>query len=330
MVSHTFMTKSTRIVVIAFGVSALACGGVSGGQVAGLVSFGDSLSDLGNFYAATGGASPPSSLNYDQGRFSNGPNWLEYLAKDLGVAAPTASVNGGTDYAYGGAMTGTGTTSSTFLGATATVPNIGTQIGTYLGSNTPTAGQLFTIWGGANDFLNGGQTNPFIPAQNIATEINTLAMAGAKQFIVPNLPPLGSLPITSTYPAPIPQELNALTVAFNQILQGEAIQLEQTLGIQIQVLDVYGITQSVISDPSLYGLTNVTTDAVQDNGGTDAQGYLFWDHVHPTTYADSIIAAAAVPEPSSVVLLGAALGGLAVWTGIRRRAWYSANLQTAS
>jgi phospholipase/lecithinase/hemolysin len=325
MVSHTFMTKSTRIVVIAFGVSALACGGARGGQVTGLVSFGDSLSDLGNFYAATGGASPPSSLNYDQGRFSNGPNWLEYLAKDFGIAAPTASVNGGTDYAYGGAMTGTGTTSSTFLGATATVPNIGTQIATYLGSNTPAANQLFTIWGGANDFLNGGQTNPFIPAQNIATEITTLALAGAKQFIVPNLPPLGSLPITNTYPSPIPQELNALSVAFNQILQAEATQLEQSLGIHIQVLDVYGLMQGVMNDPSLYGFTNVTTDAVQDNGGTDSQGYLFWDIVHPTTYADSLIAAAAVPEPSSVVMLGVALGGLAVWTGIRRRAQNSAN-----
>ena len=89
---------------------------------------------------------------------------------------------------------------------------------------------------------------------------------------MPNLPPLGSLPITSTYPSPIPQELNALTVAFNQILQGEATQLEQSLGIQIQVLDVYGLTESVFNDPSLYGFTNVTTDAVQDNGGTNAKG----------------------------------------------------------
>jgi outer membrane lipase/esterase len=223
-------------------------------------------------------------------------------------------------------MTGTGTTSSTFINATAVVPNIGTQIATYLASNTPTASQLFTIWGGANDFLNGGQTNPFIPAQNIAAEITALALAGAKNFIVPNLPPLGSLPITNTMAPPIPQELNALTVGFNQILQAEATQLELSLGIHIQVLNVFGLTESVMNDPSLYGFTNVTTDAVQDNGGTNAQGYLFWDIVHPTTSADALIAAAAVPEPSSVVLLGMALGGLAVWTGIWRRARYSAGV----
>ena len=227
-------------------------------------------------------------------------------------------------------MTGTGTTVSTFLGVTATVPNIGTQIDTYLASNTPTAGQLFTIWGGANDFLNGGQTNPFIPAENIAAEITTLAVAGAKQFIIPNLPPLGSLPATSSLSSPIPQELNALTQAFNTILQGEATQLEQSLGIQIQILNVYGLTESVFSDPSSYGFTNVTTDAVVDNGGTNAQGYLFWDPVHPTAYADSLIAAAAVPEPSSVVLLGIALGGLATAALFRRRDRNCAGAETTA
>ena len=316
---RAFSAKTPGMATIALGIITLFCGHAVGGQVTGIVSFGDSLSDLGNFYAATGTVSPPAALHYDSGRFSNGLNWVEYLAKDLGVAAPTASTSGGTDYAYGGAMTGTGLTTSTFLGGTAIVPNIGTQIDTYLASSTPNASQLFTIWGGANDFLNGGQTNPYIPAENIATEITTLALAGAKQFIVPNLPLLGSLPATSSYPAPIPQELNALTEAFNSILQAEAIQLGQAFGIKIQILDVYGLTGNVMSDPSKYGFTNVTTDAVQDNYGTSAKGYLFWDPVHPTTDADSLIAAAAVPEPSSVVLLAIALGGLAVSTRFRRR-----------
>ena len=243
---------------------------------------------MGNFYAATGGVSPPSSLHYDDGRFSNGLNWIGYLAKDLGVAAPTASSSGGTDYAYGGAMTGPGTTDSTFLNGTATVPNIDTQIATYLASNTPTVTQLFTIWGGANDFLNGGQINPLIPAENIAAEITTLAEAGAKQFIVPNLPPLGNLPITNTYPPAVSAELNLLTQAFNGALQQEAVGLELSLGISIKIVDVYGLTESVLNDPSKYGFTNVTTDAVQDNGGTNAQGYLFWDIVHPTAAADAL------------------------------------------
>ena len=69
-----------------------------------IVSFGDSLSDVGNTYSQYGyPASPP----YAAGRYSNGPIWLDHLASKLGVAAPKASVNGGFDYAWGGAATDT-------------------------------------------------------------------------------------------------------------------------------------------------------------------------------------------------------------------------------
>src|SRR4029453_12923135 len=47
-----------------------------------IIVFGDSLSDTGNFYHLTGGF-PPAP--YANGRFSNGPLWIEYLADDLGM-----------------------------------------------------------------------------------------------------------------------------------------------------------------------------------------------------------------------------------------------------
>jgi len=48
-----------------------------------LVVFGDSYCDVGNLYLATGGAeaAPP----YYDGRFSNGPIWLDHVAGFLGV-----------------------------------------------------------------------------------------------------------------------------------------------------------------------------------------------------------------------------------------------------
>ena len=167
-------------------------------QITSIVSFGDSLSDVGNDYLASGGTQPAPVADYSNGRFTNGGNWLDYLAHDLGVAAPTASLAGGSDYAYGGAQTGTGTTQ---YAPGQNAPNVDSQIATYLASHTPTSTQLFTIWAGANNLLIGNQSNPTIPAQDIAKEITTLAEAGAKQFLIPNLPLLGAIPASSGLPA---------------------------------------------------------------------------------------------------------------------------------
>ena len=112
---------------------------------------------------------------------------MDYLAGSLGVSTPQPSLAGGLDNAWGGAQTGDGLS---FMGT----PNIGTQISTYLASNTLSSTQLITIWGGANDFLNAGVIDPTIPLNNLAQEITTLANAGGKLFMVPNLPLLGDTP----------------------------------------------------------------------------------------------------------------------------------------
>ena len=69
----------------------------------GVVVFGDSLSDTGNLFAATGGTNPIPP--YFNGRFSNGPVWVETLAASLGLPV-NPSLLGGTNYAFAGAVTG--------------------------------------------------------------------------------------------------------------------------------------------------------------------------------------------------------------------------------
>ena len=306
MVSRDISTKTTWIAVVALGMMTSAGGRVQAGQITGIVSFGDSLSDVGNDYIGSGGTQPAPSADYYQGRFTNGGNWLDYLAHDLGVAAPVAALAGGSNYAFGGASTGSGTT--TYAPGQA-VPNVDSQIAMYLGSHTPTSGQLFTIWAGANNLLINNQADPTVPAHDIAKEITTLAAAGAKQFLIPNLPLLGEIPATSGLTAAQRQGLDAWSIGFNQTLQAEATALQSSLGVQIHIVDIQGLLQKILANPANYGFTNVTGSAI--NSDLNGKGYLFWDAEHPTTAADAYVgalAAQSVPEPSTFVIFATAIG----------------------
>ncbi|KAJ9049303.1 hypothetical protein DSO57_1025902 [Entomophthora muscae] len=60
-----------------------------------IVSFGDSITDTGNLYRMTSGRDP-SRQEYYNGRFSNGPTWVEYLAKLLKASLVDQSYGGAT------------------------------------------------------------------------------------------------------------------------------------------------------------------------------------------------------------------------------------------
>src|SRR5438270_12307648 len=88
-----------------FGIVAAVLGAVVGLTQVGsaatyssVVVFGDSLSDNGNLFAASGGLVP--QVPYYNGRFSNGPVAVEQLSGLLGVPL--------LDFALGGATTGVG------------------------------------------------------------------------------------------------------------------------------------------------------------------------------------------------------------------------------
>jgi phospholipase/lecithinase/hemolysin len=310
-------SRSKWMALTAFWLLAVSCGGARAGQITGIVAFGDSLSDTGNVYAATGQTQPAPPNEYSPGRFANGPVWVEYLASDMHVPAPTPSIAGGTDYAWGGAQTGTGTV---LLGGLLPVPNIGTQISQYLSAHTPSPTQLFTIWGGANDVLFGTQPNPLTSVSNIVQDITALAQAGGKQFMVLNLPLLNEIPLASTLSAAQQAGLAQFSLAFNQLLGPTLGQLQQSLGVQISLVDVNSLFNAAVANPAQFGFTNVTTPAI--NSSLDGTGLLFWDAEHPTTEADQLIgglAAQAVPEPSSLVVFGSLICGASVWIKLRRR-----------
>ncbi len=263
-----------------------------------LIVFGDSHSDTGNWAPDGHWGLDPAYL---VGRFSNGPNWVEELAVQLGLPLPAPSEASGLNYAWGGARTGAGFDRSGGM----SFPKVGTQVRQYLSRHVPDGNELVTLFPGHNDFGWGGEINASIPALNIGDHITALATAGINHFLVPNLHPLGHLPEyrgTSREAT-----LYALTADFNEILSAEIGRLEEDLGVTIFQYDLFSFVQGAIEDPASLGLVNVTDPAFSNGAAVpNPDEYLYWDNNHFTTSFYAMMgqqaAAVVVPEPSTYLL----------------------------
>ncbi len=219
--------------------------------------------------------------------------WIEQLAATLPSKPEVkASLDGGTDYAYGFAFTGGGTSVFSFGPYAVTVNNIGLQISDYLATHPKIDDKtLFVVWGGANDLLNATTEDEVIDAGiNQTLNIQRLIDAGATQFIVPNLPPLGLVPRlngspTTSVPATEAAEL------YNEVLGGGIGLLRDfNFGkhLKLSQLDVFALFYKIVASPSDYSLVNVTDSS--QGIAVDPDTYLFWDGLHPTTKGHNILA----------------------------------------
>ena len=260
--------------------------------------FGDSLSETGNFYAATGGTFPPSPLYFD-GRFSNGKAWIEHFAKAVGEPVPTPSILGGSNFAFNGAR-------AAGLSPYGT-PDLTQQVSSHLLASGGAADpdDVFVIWAGANDIFFGpslGESDYLRNAiEGIRWSIKALSDAGARNIVVLDLPPLGQTPFFNTIP-PVSVQLDAASSAFNSELANLTCSLRSTLRhVRIADVKISRLFQAASRTPRLFGLQNVTDSATlfdpltgigyAATPGVDANRYLFWDSVHPTAHGHKIIAA---------------------------------------
>ena len=292
-----------------------------------LYVFGDSLSDVGNVFVATGGTQPAPP--YANGQYSNGPVWVQGLATQLGLAPLTPSLLGGNDFAFGGATT------SYLPTASMTVPNLTQQIGLFfsgMGGNPASASALYSVWIGANDIfgiLDSGvdATTAFLrtqgAAQSEADAIALLAGAGAKNFLVPLLPDLGLTPALSSLGPQASAAGSFLASSYNTALQSDLAGLAISLGLSLSYLDTYSLIDDAVADPHAYGFSNVTAPCFLGSttgGGSSCLApdeYLFWDAVHPTAAAQALITNAAlsalpVPEPGTLLLISISVASLAL------------------
>jgi len=289
--------------------------------------FGDSLSDSGNVFTVTdllvpGSGIPPAP--YFDGRFTNGPNYVDRLAQKLGLSAE-ALLRGGTNLAIGGAT------------ASPTGPfpiSLVDQRDLYLAlsGNQARAQGLYVTWIGSNDIQNvldaaiidfsslGGAAAFLQQSVNdLRDTIVALGAAGAGTFLVPNVPLMGVVPkYTAFNSAELINLGNDLSIAFNAAVDQMLVELAQAPGApRIVRLDTHALFSEALLSPATFGLTNVTAACI--SGDIFAPGtvcsnpdeYLFWDQTHPSARMHQAIGdlafAAVVPLPGSVFLFGAGL-----------------------
>ncbi|PWS37818.1 hypothetical protein DFH01_00410 [Falsiroseomonas bella] len=316
---------------------------------AGLYAFGDSLTDRGNLFIATGGAAPVPP--YVAGQLSNGNTWVESFSQRLGTGPTAPSLLGGGVFAYALGRADTAPAPPPLPPAAGAQINLPGQVGAFLAAagGTAPADALYAVWAGSNDML---QTladasliaDPVARAlfinNAIATSVSSLIgqmqaleAAGAEHFLVLNLPDLGKIPRLNGDPMSSAAG-TGIAAAFNAALANGLAAFDALPGVRVFGVDTFALINRAVAAPAAFGLTNVT-DACLEGGPvnytttipanlvcTPAQltTSLFFDDLHPSAATHVLIAnaaLAAVPAPGAAGLLLVALGGLVV---VRRRA----------
>lgn len=241
-------------------------------------AFGDSMTDTGN--------NPAPAPDYFQGRYSNGPLWIEYFSSQLGMVYDPAH-----NYAQSGAETS----------------EVRQQV-QQLVAPANAAGSLFVVWAGGNDFIHNfgqGLNDPFwngLIAQSVANLSNAVSVLyadGARWILVPNQVDLSRLPLVldSGLPFFVQTYLRGKVDQFNTALAAALMAIANTRSdLKLITPDIHAKFTNLLVNLGTYGFTQADPDALDDPQLSDqsfagpGKDYLFWDPIHPTTKAHLLVA----------------------------------------
>ena len=247
------------------------------GAFSSMYVFADSLSSTTN--NVNGGT------NYFGTRWCNGPVWVEYLARDQGIAYRDSNNVSGFGFNT--------TYLTNFVGALPVLPDA---------SNS-----LFVVWAGTSDLFwdwvyNNTNDVPWVASINdhmtkTAWIIQDLYSKGARSLVLPNAVDIGAAPIFGALPAASRTYLHQKAIQYNTALNNLLGQTRVTLpALTIYSPDLFTQFETLLANLTAYGLVNTTVDALDDPTLTDKStngpgaNYIFWDTLHPTTKVQSLMA----------------------------------------
>jgi outer membrane lipase/esterase len=279
---------------------------------------GASLTDNGNACIASPAGCPPSPP-YAPGVSSNGTLWITTVAARYG-ARVTPSLQGGNNFAYGGARTGV-----VPGGPATTTPNMVQQLETMLTRLGFTVNPQSLVVVDASTFGNNINTtlqlagaNPS-QAQQIVTAsitagvtdvvgiINRLYAAGARNILFVNVPDVGKTPLVqSTGNATVIATATTMSAQFNGAMAQQIANVRAVSpGLAISTLDLFGLITQVQASPAAFGFANATAPCVVPATATtpaslcspnvaEQNTYVFWDPFHPTAGTGALMAQYAI------------------------------------
>jgi phospholipase/lecithinase/hemolysin len=282
------------------------------GAVKQIVVFGDSLSDTGNLYEYMRHQLPMSPPYYE-GRFSNGPVWIEHLAEHYFPTHAKAYVS---NYAFGGAGVGSEEEAEDDDVNDGAMLNLDAEINSYLLAHDDKAdpSSLYVVWMGSNNYLSLPENlddELEFTIGGIRRALDTLVLKGAKHIMLVGVPDLGKIPMAREFE--YTKELSYLSSQHNLKLEEEVeTRRVQNPDVQWILYQVDILLTNALEYPAYYGFKNVTGTCHDTEEYLPASSpsvlnmvsrvktrlrtadicdaYLFFDPVHPSGRSHQYIA----------------------------------------
>lgn len=288
-------------------------------------NLGDSLSDTGRTYRATDTwllraikKNAPYGTLYEQGRFSNGIVWVEYLNNTNGTPY-IADRN----FAYGGATSGYYVSSSMKRVGIETIEEQNKHLIDVTKASPDLFGgrPLFTLWIGGNNFRQEVEDSwvsvdipkaartllKYVPDDLVslsnAVQGNPIIAEQGATYYINTVPNIATTPKISSKYSKYVNELSNSIDETNRSIKSKLYAIQDAFDVKgtserVVFVDAAALLKEVQARPASFGFKQGSLNCISADSGEYTNGcskpvendYLFWDEFHPTTKAHAMIA----------------------------------------